>query len=494
MTDRIEALYRAAAYPPESFSYAGPDACLAAVEDLAARLPAAAGAAIRDKVRAFAAAGASDYALWKGVRDLITQAAAQGMGDLITTHNARLTDAPFAAFAEALAGAGDRTVLFVANKPYFAILRQALHLKDQGWRPFLACVEPIPADLAAPFADAFGAVVDCHGNMGLVGRLLGRLRPAVIHVQCWMWSYHLARLVMEQARGVPVVCEFYDVTSCYAPRDALVTNWPADRVDLDLAMEGHILRHADAVITRFVDPVPDVLRQRHGAPDARILRFWPYPCPAFSHLDPVDRPSATDGVLRLVYAGGVFPLAADHPPGLFPGFGQLGAIRRLLAQGLKVDVLHDPHRPVEPRDPSLKDYYDLMDAGSGFRIMNGVGPDRVAERLAAYDFGLILFDLYPDRMMVAPELLRDGIGTKLFTYLEAGLPILVNAEYEAMARLIEDNGLGLAVTTADIGAVAPRLRAADPTALAANVRAYCREHGMDRHIGELTGVYEAVMG
>ena len=42
------------------------------------------------------------------------------------------------------------------------------------------------------------------------------------------------------------------------------------------------------------------------------------------------------------------------------------------------------------------------------------------------------------------------MGTKIFTFLEAGLPVLVNKEYSYMSELLEKNNIGMGISSKDI--------------------------------------------
>lgn len=382
---------------------------------------------------------------------------------------------------------GRPSVVFVAVTPYFSILRSALELRRQGYSVHLLTVRPTSEPLAAMFRQHFDTVASVHGSVEALRRGLQILAPAVYHVQCWMFQYWLGRMVIDNKNNASVVCEFYDITSLYAERDVLYSLWPPLIIDADLAMERYIFRHADAVITRFGDAVFDLLRTRHQA-DTRILCFWPYPCREFGRTrQPAPRvPGARP---RVVFAGGIVPANRDHPTYLFPARGMYPAIRRLLAQDIEVTILHDPNRPLAG-DSNLAEYVRLAEADNRFRLMEGVPPDRLADALVEYDFGMILFDMPPGVLKTTPELLQWNVGTKLLAYFEASIPVIVSAEYEFMARIVEENGLGFAVSSNQIDQVASRTATFDFEVAQDNLRRYNEDNGMHRRIADLIHLYQ----
>lgn len=382
---------------------------------------------------------------------------------------------------------GARRVLFLAHKPYFGILREALHLRRNGHRTYLVSLGTLMDDARSVFDAAFDAVVDAFGSRRFLARLMAALDPDIVHVQCMMWHYALGRLAIEAAR-CPVVCEFYDITSLFAEREDLCSLWPVDTVDLDLALEGVIARRADAVVHRYTDEAITAWARRAGA-SPRTLQMLPYPSPEFAAPAAASEPAPGAGI-RLVYAGNLIPRNDDHPPRLFCFHHQLEAIEALLDQGFAVDFFRDPTIPMASI-PGFADYVDLARRRPAFRLLPGVLPDRLSERLAGYDFATVLTILDPG-YRCTPWHLRHTIPTKINTYLEAGLPVVVNAEFAALAAFVEANGIGLAVHSSEIGSLHERLRTFDRAEAAARVRRFGDEHGMHREIHRLIALYEDI--
>ena len=140
----------------------------------------------------------------------------------------------------------------------------------------------------------------------------------------------------------------------------------------------------------------------------------------------------------------------------------------------------------------LTTYIDLAMADPRFRFTDGHSPNKVAEELAKYDFGLILFDIPPEVLENQPLLMRWGVGTKLFTYLEAGIPVLVNSEYETMAAFVETHGIGLALNSHDISKLKQKLKETDISELRENVRLFVEEYNMSKSIHQLIEFYATV--
>lgn len=384
----------------------------------------------------------------------------------------------------------DARIVFIATKPYFQVLREAAVLRRNGFACALICLDRIPEPMRPAFDEAFDHILDDIRNPGVLARLLEALEVEILHVQCWMWSYYLARIAIERKKNARVVCEIYDFTSVYAPRDVLARNWPREMVDTDLAMERFLCTRADAVTHRYHPVIDDELRERHGGL-VRTLYMQPWPARVVDPA-PGGKLSGKDGILRMVYAGGIMPDMPDTPPELFTPRSMPRTFRALLDQGFHIDLLHDPHRPVA-RQKGIDEYRQLAAEYPGFRLLDGVSPDRLPETLSTYDFGLVLTHIDRDVLQVGPGLLRGAIGTKVFSYVEAGIPSIVCKEYAYTAEIVETHELGLALMTDEIETCGDRIRAFDRAACEAAIRRFGAEHSMEREIVKLIDLYREIL-
>jgi len=415
-----------------------------------------------------------------------------GLGSIIAAHDDRVLDREYSDFLTTVNEdpLDKKSVVFVVHSPYFVILREAMALRKQGVRVFLLSLGAIPDGTKALFERNFDQIADVRGNYRLLRAMLARLNPEVFHVQCWMWFGILGRMAIENKGEALVVCEFYDVTSIYADREHLSPTWPPGVVEFEFAMERHILHEADAVITRFPDWVVEEWGARFDA-RPRSLRMQAFPSPEFISYG-AGKLSANDGVTRLVYAGGLVPENDRHPPALFPETNMHKAFQALLAQGMAIDVLHDPNAEKGVEDPLYAQYARLAEAYPLFRFRKGVPPDALSDALNEYDYGILLMD-YDESVVKISEHQRKGVmATKIFAYLEAGLPVLVNAEYEEMARYVTEHGIGLPIHSSDIGNAASMLAKFDYQKAVLSIKNFNEMHSMDREITRLIELYESI--
>ena len=383
-------------------------------------------------------------------------------------------------------------VLFLARRPYFQILREALFLREAGFQTTLVSMTRIPDQLQEVFSRSFDQVVRIPEHLSALPGVMERFDPDIVHIQCWMWDYALARVVLAHRGRARCVCEFYDLTSMMAERDVLASHWAPELVDLDLQSEGILCREADAIVCRFPQEVAEELRVRHGGL-TRYLEMHPYACPGLVPPGPEFTP-APDGVPRLVYAGSLVPDDGACPANLFPEIHMRSVFEALLQQGLALDTLMDPQRPLNLETPGYNGYATLARNYSRFNFRNGVAPDQLARLLRGYDFGLVNLSRFDLKILqVRPSLMKNAVGTKLFTYLEAELPVIVNTEYEYMASIVSTYGLGLTVHTSMMATLPEQILAFDRAKAVANIRAFNAEHGMAQEIRRLVSLYDKLL-
>jgi len=336
------------------------------------------------------------------------------------------------------------------------------------------------------FHDVFDGIAIVPRTYFAVFAMVRRLRPAAFHVHCATWCQALARTVNEAKRQAACVCEVEDIFTVYADPSVMADVWPADAVTLEWAMERYLCTRTDGFVHQFSPVVLGELAERHGPlVPAIILRNHPDPrYVGYSR----ERPSQKDGVTRLVWAGNVWRADEHSPADLIPSSGLLPAMESFLEQGFGCEVYIDPAKSNTPDRQVWAPYYAL-ERFPHFIFAVGVSADRLSARINHCDFGLLLMRLDHTKLRVRPQKLRLQFANKFYAYLEAGLPILVNAEYEHMAEIVTKHRIGLAVAGKDIDRLSDRLAAFDYEAARVNVRRFNRDYGMAGRIGDLIALY-----
>ncbi len=375
--------------------------------------------------------------------------------------------------------AAPKSVLFVSLVPYFVQLKLAKMLERHGYRVFVLSVQPVVDHIKRMFCESFGDVYNTGGSYQVLQTLLEKISPTIAYVQCWMWHYNVGRLVLDHCSAEHRVCDFYDITSVFAEPDKLQVAFDRGQIDMDHYLERYILKNADVVVSRYAEPTNRQWTRSHGV-DRPILRFNAYPVSDYVSLKAIKRPKSP---YRLVYAGGLIP--SNLPPGLFPEAFMWNMFEVICAQGIEVDVLHDPHRALMDDEAVYGPYVALAEREPKFRMRDGVTPDLLAQVLQQYDFGILLADFSQARSELTWAQRSGVFATKLLSYIEAGLPIIVNAEYSAMAKFVDRFNIGVAVTTEEVGALHDIISVLDYREMQRAIRSYLANNCMAVMIHDL---------
>lgn len=339
---------------------------------------------------------------------------------------------------------GKPHVVFVAYYPYVSTVKKSLALREAGYRTTLLCL--CAREDAAPqrFFDQVHEVADYRALLAL---LRGAGPSAVsVHVPHQI----LAAIALEAAPACPVVLDVYDA-QYFMHRD------PAHP---EVRLEGELLRRADAVVHKMPPAAVAVLRRVHGF-TARDALVHSLPCRAF-----FAEPSAEPGPpWKLAYAGGVMPrklaLAAGHENQIFDPFIQ-GTAEAGLAFTMFVNQ--------NARNMFFAEhaaYLAMADRLPDFDFRPGLPFFELPRALAGHHFGI----LYDNVALSSyrEEIFTYNMSTKIFSYLEAGLPLLVYDRFDYIVSLVEKHGLGLVYSLDDIPGIARLIAAADYPALRAGV-------------------------
>lgn len=190
---------------------------------------------------------------------------------------------------------------------------------------------------------------------------------------------------------------------------------------------------------------------------------------------------------RLVYAGGIMPrriaIRDGHAHMVMDPLieGTAGGRLRLtiLANSFSRESFWEEHA----------EYLDMERRLPHFSFRPGVPFHRLPDELAGFHYGL-LYDNLPVSSY-RPECYTYNMSTKVFSYLEAGLPILVYDAFAYIADLVREHGLGLVYSLERMQDIPGLIEAADYGRLKDNVRRYRERFELATTLDGLEGLLDA---
>ncbi len=332
-------------------------------------------------------------------------------------------------------------------------------------------------------SSCYDAAFDAHNGLAMCLSLLRALQPDLICAQEHYSSGNFLPMALALAfPDTPVVGEFYDFLaltfddpyvlareSYWRERDVALAlaaeRWPGNR------LAGVISKEDGPALAAFLD----------GAP---ALKHKPY----------VDASECADAgprlrqPPRLVWAGAI--ASSTLSPRLFGDNQLIDVFRKLADLGFEVEAYAS-----SPDEAALRAQYDdylALAAETSFAIHPAVQRQRLVRRLAErFDFGLMLGIPKPGSQQGVSH--QVTVSGKMFTYLAAGLPVIVGSYLAVMAGWVREYGLGLVVDADRIDALPELIAKADYAAMLRNVAAYRRRFNLARSLEDVARFFDEAL-
>lgn len=374
-----------------------------------------------------------------------------------------------------------RKILYISFAPPFNLMRQSIYLRKTGeFETILLMEGPWLVDFMEDFFDT----VYIYDSIYTLAYILKEVGPHLIHVQGSICNSDYFGILARILGKSKVIFEFFDVPSLCVPRKDATEIWSKVDVELGLFSERFACERSDGLIVGYSPEAVDILKSRYHI-NIPILEFHSYTCDEFLS-DGNSKYSDVDGNIHLVYGGHI---AYSHLPEKFYGDVQfLSLIEKLTKQGIYFDMYTT--LPLLSRFKANKcfpEYKLLSERDPLFNFKKGLPVNEATVEFGKYDFGAMIY-LF-DRGTFLADHNRTRMPGKVFTYLEAGLPILISEELEYPARLVKEYEIGIVVSQKDLDSLPEVISSYDREKLRANVKKAREELSVKRHIGRLIDFY-----
>ena len=135
-------------------------------------------------------------------------------------------------------------------------------------------------------------------------------------------------------------------------------------------------------------------------------------------------------------------------------------------------------------------YLELQRDYPHFTLMKGVPFHRLPETIGDCHFGL----LYDQKSISSwsDKAYAYNMSTKIFSYFEAGLPLVVYNDLTYICEITEQHGLGIVYSLDRVQELPDLIAAADYPALRDNVRRYRDQNEIETLLPTLEKAYNAV--
>ena len=381
----------------------------------------------------------------------------------------------------------NKTIVYITgDKCYPMLLRQARLMKNNGFKTFLINMNPLKINDLESLRYSFIDIIQNCTFFPVLGQIIDKINPNYFHVQCWMWSYYLGKFIIKKKKKISkVICDFYDVTGMYSDRKSLKIIWDDFIVDQDLENEKFIFKNADGIIHRYKEKVFLEYSKRYNR-SRNILEFQQYPVKSVKTQKKIN-----NGKLKFVFCGTLIPPNdVNHPKELFNATGLINAFTSILELKHELYI----YLPINGSQEFNKWIYDLRDIffPETLKIFDSLPLENLIDEISHYDFGINIQKIDMESTKLSEFSYKGAMGTKNYTYLEAGLPILVNDEYLYCKELVEKHNIGLAIKSKDFSDLDLILKKYNISDLKDNVRKFNINNNLYEKSKELLEFYKSL--
>lgn len=381
-----------------------------------------------------------------------------------------------------------KTILYITSAPTYNLVRQSIYLRKEGYQTILLMETNLSF---ISFLEKYFDVVYVCNSIYELSYILKEAKPYVVHVQGATPSSNHFGILAKLFSKSKVVFNFNDIPSTAIAQEDIESLWNKEDVKLDFFSEKFACERCDGLIFGYSAEAGDRLKGRYFI-SSPILEFHSYPCDEFMS-EGGSKYSDQDGRIHIVQGGQVAPSSV---PEKFKRDGMYhNLIEILTGQGIYFDIYVTARKIKRNYD----DYVLMSKKNPLFRFNGGMLLDQATKEFSKYDFGSILI-YYDDKEEInykSKVFIEEHRGMRLvdrfFTYLEAGLPILISDDYLYGAKLVKEYGIGIVVGRKDFGNLSEIINSYDREKLIANVKRARQELSMKIHIGRLIDFYGQVV-
>lgn len=172
----------------------------------------------------------------------------------------------------------------------------------------------------------------------------------------------------------------------------------------------------------------------------------------------VKKISGEDGEIHLIYAGSISPDLKFEYKYYIP-----------LAKELARQAIHLHIYPSHPSEyASSQEYVDLSKKEKYFHFHKNVTYSKLSREISKYDWGILITKDVRGKRFIE-EKTKVAMATKLFSYIEAGLPMIVDYHLTAIKDFVEENKIGFAVRNDELCRISERIKNSDYRELKENI-------------------------
>jgi hypothetical protein len=331
--------------------------------------------------------------------------------------------------------------------------------------------------MSEPPEKVYDHTIFCGESLYVLAEILSHLQGISLYLQAhgrWSFLSQFIKLVNPDLR---VVQEVYDWMEAFiGDRELFTKEGLFTDIEIEMIMESEkfIRTETDGYIYKDGGEWIKQKVEVSKAPSLQIL-----PCPPIRLMKEPRLKQKTQKA-KLVYAGQV--MSKKSLKHIFGDLDYIQIIRDITGQGLSVTVYNSVFYSRIFPEELYDDYLQESKKNDLFQFKTGIRVKEVIDRMHDhFDYGLMIY-YFDDEIAVGKEHLRGSMASKLFTYLAAGIPVLISEELQYMAEFVKTHGVGIVVSENQISSLNKIISNADYSGMISNIKKTQRKYNMERYL------------
>jgi hypothetical protein len=330
-------------------------------------------------------------------------------------------------------GLPNRTIVFISDRPNYYFLRVADSLRNKKVHTILITRWGVEKRQLEYFDDIllYDSLLDLY--------VLKHIQNTVIYVQAWVGWFFLP-VFIDIITEVNIICNVNDSSIMLFDNLQHFEHIGLDNEEaqFDIHCEKYIYNNLPLVTTPYENN--SVIHRDHNTPNN--IPFFPcYPNSKFCR----NISQKPNDALNLLFIGGV-PI--DKKPDIIFKDAKIQHLIKTISESkLRLTIYNSPQIAASLSNNDLeKNYnyiYNLSKFSNNIKFQTGYTPWELKQHAHRFSFGLMIYDF--SDIIVSKNHYSNIIPTKVFTYIEMGLPIIVSDEMEAVANYVIKYNLGIVV-------------------------------------------------
>lgn len=255
--------------------------------------------------------------------------------------------------------------------------------------------------------------------------------------------------------------------------------------DFEIEAEKYCFENCDGIIHKGD---PDELRDIEGRLHKKInfqdlqLNFLPY-CSEEFIVEIQDKLSKKDREIHIVCPGFL-----PNAPSLIKKFSYV--LKSLAKQKIHMHFfITVNHIPKKEEENYVKDFFKMLPQSEYLHIHTPLAPKELIKEISKYDFGFLnSYDRNKDTL--DPVM---GMGNKISSFFEAGLPVVYEDTLKFMGRLLDSYSLGISFNSNNIKTLGKRLKKLKQSDIKKKIFYAQKDFDMEKNFPRLESFIDAVI-